>query len=113
MAEALDALPAGVSALVYSDNQSLVESLNKQLETWRQNAFARVDLDIVENVRRISAAILQKQLSVRWQWLRSHNGNAGNEQADHLAAKGAREAKAELAAEQENARRASKRSRRA
>jgi ribonuclease HI len=28
--------------------------------------------------------------------VRAHNGNAGNERADDLAAKGAREAKAEL-----------------
>jgi ribonuclease HI len=38
--------------------------------------------------------------------VRSHNGNAGNERADQLAAQGARQAKAELAAEEELRRRA-------
>jgi ribonuclease HI len=96
VAEALAALPDGVSAVVFSDNQSLVESLSKNLETWRERAFAKVDPLIVESARRIDAAITSKQLAVRWQWVRSHNGNAGNERADSLAAQGAREAKAEL-----------------
>ena len=99
VAEALCALPAGASATVYSDNQSLVENLSKRLDSWRMNAFAGVDPLVVESVRRIDATIVEQRLVVRWQWVRSHNGNAGNERADALAARGAREAKAELRAE--------------
>jgi ribonuclease HI len=33
---------------------------------------------------------------MRWQWVRGHNENAGNERADQLAVQGAREARAEL-----------------
>jgi hypothetical protein len=50
-------------------------------------------------VRSIDASIVGKRLEVRFQWLRAHHGNAGNERADALAAHGAREAKAEIAAE--------------
>jgi ribonuclease HI len=98
VAEAIAVLPEAAQATVYSDNQSLVESLSKQLEAWRANGFAKADPEIVESLRRIGAAIDDKQLTVRFQWVRGHAGNAGNERADELAAQGAREAKAELGA---------------
>lgn len=99
IAEALDALPNGVQATVFSDSQTLVDALTKHLASWRLNSFAKVDPLIVESVRRIDACIAEKNLTVRFQWVRSHNGNAGNARADALAAQGAREAKAELEAE--------------
>lgn len=98
VAEALAALPDGVEAVVFSDNQSLVDNLEKRLRDWQANGFARVDSDVVESVRAIASSITDKALSVRFQWVRAHNGNAGNERADQLAAQGAREAKAELEA---------------
>ena len=97
VAEALAVLPAQVSAIVFCDDRTLVENLNKHLETWRQRGFAKVDSQLVPSLQRICASIAEKQLTVRWQWLRAHNGNEGNERADALAAKGAREAKADIA----------------
>lgn len=110
VAEALAVHPAEVRTVVFSDNQSLVENLAKNLSTWRLRAFARVDPLIVEVVRRIDVAIVERRLTVRWQWVRSHNGNWGNERADELAAQGAREAKAELKEEQERLRLLARRS---
>lgn len=99
VAEALAVLPEGASATVFSDNQSLIENLTRNLETWRARGFAKVDALIVDSVRQIAACLVEKKLAVAWQWVRAHNGNAGNERADALAAQGAREAKAELKAE--------------
>jgi ribonuclease HI len=96
VAEAVSALPDGVRATVFSDNQSLIENMTKRLRDWRASAFVNVDPMVVAEIRRIDAAIVGKQLTVQWQWVRAHNGNAGNERADALAAQGAREAKAEL-----------------
>jgi ribonuclease HI len=105
VAEALAALPEGAKAVVFSDNQSLVENLTKRLEAWRASDFANVDPVVVASARAIESAIREKKLVVKWQWVRAHNGNAGNERADALAAQGAREAKAEIEAERKRGRR--------
>ncbi|HEY3664386.1 MAG TPA: RNase H family protein [Polyangiaceae bacterium] len=99
VAEALAALPAAVSATVFCDNLSLIENMTRNLVNWRSSSFVKVDPLIVDSVRSIHDSIQSKQLTVRWHWLRAHNGNAGNERADALAAQGAREAKAQLAAQ--------------
>lgn len=96
--EAVARLPQGARAIVFSDNRSLVENLTRNLDSWRAHDFVNVDPLIVASVREIAGAIVDKRLVVKWQWVRAHNGNAGNERADALAAQGAREAKAELAA---------------
>jgi ribonuclease HI len=96
IAEALSALPDGARATVFCDNESLVQNMIKRLADWRAHDFAKVDPLVVESVRRIDACLRDKRLEVRWQWVRAHNGNAGNERADALSAQGAREAKAEL-----------------
>lgn len=93
VAEALAALPPGASAVVFSDNMSLVENLARRLDIWRANDFKKVDPLVVDSVRRIDATIQANNLRLRFQWLRGHNGNAGNERADALAAEAAREAK--------------------
>ncbi|MGC4121804.1 MAG: hypothetical protein QM765_45950 [Myxococcales bacterium] len=105
VAEALAALPEGAEATVFSDSQSLVESCKRKLDAWkRQEGLGKVDPEIVENVRRIASLAVEKRLSLTWQWIRGHHGNAGNERADELATQGAREAKAALQAEEEAAR---------
>jgi len=97
VAEALAALPHGARAVVFCDNQSLVENLSKRLSDWHAADFRSVDPHLESSLRNIALCISARALTVRWQWLRAHNGNAGNERADELAAQGAREAKAALA----------------
>ncbi len=96
VAEALAVLPERAAAVVFSDNLSLVENLGKKLAVWRTNDFSKADPLVLESLRRIDTVIVERQLTVRFQWVRGHNGNAGNERADALAAQGAREAKGEL-----------------
>ncbi len=98
VAEALAALPKNASAVIFSDNESLVQNLNRRLSDWRASDFVNVDEQVVDSARRIVMIMAENKLEVRFQWVRAHNGNAGNERADALATSAAREAKAELAA---------------
>jgi ribonuclease HI len=98
VAEALAALPDGVRAVVFCDNESLVQNMTKRLAEWSASGFVNVDPLVVESVRRVAASLRDKRIEVRWQWVRAHNGNPGNERADELAAQGARQAKVDLAA---------------
>ncbi len=97
VAEALAALPAEASAVVFADNQSLVVNLATKLGDWQRSTFANVDPLVAPEVKRIALAIVEKRLDVRFEWVRGHGSNVGNERADALAAQGAREAKADLA----------------
>jgi ribonuclease HI len=92
VAEALQVLPDGARAVIFSDNQSLVENLSKRLSSWAEHDFRTVDGAIAGDVRRIHDAIEARSLTIRWQWVRGHQGNAGNMRADALAAQGRREA---------------------
>ena len=96
VAEAIAVLPEGASAVVFSDNESLVQNLTVRLRDWRASGFANVDPLILESVKRVSVLLEEKRLSVRFQWIRAHNGNAGNERADFLATSAARSAKARV-----------------
>src|SRR6188768_3277948 len=60
VAEALAALPAGAKAVVFCDNQSLVENLTKQLANWLRSDFANVDPQIKDSTRSIDACIRDK-----------------------------------------------------
>jgi ribonuclease HI len=96
VAEALAMLPEGASAIVFSDNESLVQNMIRRRDDWRASNFVNVDPHVALSARSIDASITEKKLVVRFQWVRAHNGNAGNERADALAASAAREAKAGL-----------------
>lgn len=94
VAEALAVLPRGAAATVWCDDRALVENLTRRLADWSATGFRNVDAAVVDELRRIAATIEGNVLEVRWQWVRGHAGNLGNERADALAAQGAREAKA-------------------
>ncbi len=69
----LEATPPGASVDLYSDSSYLVNTMTK---TWKR----RVNHDLWDQLDALS-----KLRNVNWLWVRGHNGDPGNEEADRLA----------------------------
>ena len=71
----LEALPESVEATVFSDSEYLVKTMTKN---WKRNAntdfWALLDSET-------------RKRQVKWRWIRGHDGNPLNEEADALAYK--------------------------
>jgi len=93
---ALELLPPEVKATLFSDSQEILSYCEKSLPVWRENGFKNMPELLEKDLREINSLLLNKNLSITWTWIRSHNGNAGNERADHLANLGSRDAKNEI-----------------
>lgn len=85
---ALEALPAGCRVKVLADSQYLVFGMTKWVDGWRRKNFQRGGVDIPNADLWRALDTLNSQRSIRWEWLRGHNGSRGNELADQLAALG-------------------------
>jgi ribonuclease HI len=91
--EALAALPAGAKATLFSDSQEALSYCEKSIPIWRENGWKKTPKDLEKLLREINDILVEKKLQLIWTWIKSHNGNPGNERADALADQGAREAK--------------------
>lgn len=91
--EALNMLPQGAKATVFSDSQEVLAYCETSIPIWRKNGWKNLPLHFESLLREISSYLEEKNLKITWSWIRSHNGNPGNERADQLADQGAREAK--------------------
>ncbi len=93
---ALELLPRNAKATVFSDSQEIISYCEKSLPIWRQNGWKNLPKLLEKDLLAVESLLTDKELVITWKWIRSHNGNAGNERADHLANLGARDAKSEI-----------------
>jgi ribonuclease HI len=75
----------GVDVLIYSDSQYVIKSASEWIPGWKARGWKRKDgpLKNVELLQEIDRLLAQQR--VRWQWVRGHDGNPGNERVDALA----------------------------
>lgn len=90
---ALELLATGVKATVFSDSQEVLRYCEKSIPNWRSNGWKNLPAGLETLLREIDSHLIEKDLKIIWTWIRSHNGNAGNERADWLATQGSRDAK--------------------
>jgi ribonuclease HI len=89
--EALTGLPAGEAVEVVSDSQYLINALTRWIHGWRRKGWRTAAGDPVLNRDLIEAIDARgRELSVRYSWVRGHDGHAVNEVVDGLAQAAAR-----------------------
>ena len=88
-AAALEALQRPCTVVLHTDSQYVKNGITSWLAGWKRNGWRTSDKKPVKNVdlwQRLEAAC--ERHTVRWQWVRGHSGDPGNETADRLAREG-------------------------
>jgi ribonuclease HI len=89
---ALGALKRPADVVLYTDSLYVLKGMTEWVARWQKNGWRTGARKPVEN-----QALWQDLLAaakphrIRWEWVRGHSGNAGNERADALANAAARE----------------------
>jgi len=84
--EALRALRRPVELTLYTDSKYVCTGIQEWLPQWKQRGWRTADKKPVKNVdlwEALDAA--RTPHTIRWQWVRGHDGNEGNEHVDRLA----------------------------
>lgn len=72
--------------VITTDSQYVMHGLTQWIQKWKQNGWKTTQKTAVKNSdlwRRLDA--LCKKLSLKWQWVKGHDGHTENEIADRLA----------------------------
>jgi ribonuclease HI len=89
--EALDGLPAGEGVEVISDSRYVVDALSRWIHGWRRKGWRTAAGEPVLNRDLIEAVDARgRDLTVRYSWVRGHDGHPVNEIVDALAQAAAR-----------------------
>ncbi len=88
--EGLNALTKALRVAVFTDSQYVQKGITEWLPAWKARGWKTADHKPVKNVDLWKALeeAAGRHRSVRWRWVRGHDGHAENERADALARKG-------------------------
>jgi ribonuclease HI len=90
--QGLEALKRPCRVCISVDSQYVLKGITEWLSGWVARGWLTADRKPVKNQdlwQRLHAAAQRHQ--VEWEWVKGHNGHAGNEAADALANRGAAE----------------------
>jgi ribonuclease HI len=83
---ALEALPDGGRATLYTDSEYVLKGIQEWLPGWKARGWKTAAKKPVKNQdlwQRLDAANARR--AVDWRWVRGHTGDPGNERVDRLA----------------------------
>ena len=89
--KALSALKSPCSVTVYLDSMYVKNGITKWINGWKKSNWKNSKGQPVKNMDlwiELDDIISKSGHVIKWQWVRGHTGNPGNERADALANKG-------------------------
>ena len=84
--KALEEINKDYKINLYTDSNYVKDGITSWISNWNKNSWKTANKKDVKNKDlwiRLDSAIKGKDIS--WIWVKGHDGNAGNEQADYLA----------------------------
>jgi ribonuclease HI len=87
--EALQALKSACEVILYTDSKYVMKGLTEWLPNWKKRGWKTADKKPVKNQdlwQALDAAAQRHRID--WRWVKGHNGDPGNEEADRLANEG-------------------------
>lgn len=87
--EALNALRGAQNVILHTDSRYVMDGIREWLPNWKQRGWKTAAKKPVKNQdlwQALDAAA--ERHTITWKWVRGHDGNPGNEQADALANRG-------------------------
>merc|ERR1719203_2072459 len=91
--------------LVHTDSQFVINCVTMWMNNWKRNGWNTAAGNPVKNKEDLEAlddVIRSGDIEVKWNHVRGHSGNVGNEGADRLAVQGAKMQKSVQSAPQTN-----------
>lgn len=79
---------------IYSDSMYVIDGVNRFIDRWQKNGWKNAEGETISNKRLWERALglmetlTEKRQTLEVLWIRGHNGNFGNEQADGYARRG-------------------------
>ncbi|MFT4046575.1 MAG: ribonuclease HI [Solimonas sp.] len=87
--EALRALKGPSEVTLYTDSRYVMQGLTEWLSGWKRKGWRTADGKPVKNQDLWQALDAEVQRHrIDWRWVKGHNGDPGNEEADRLANEG-------------------------
>lgn len=70
---------------LFSDSQYVIKGITEWIKSWKESMWKKGTVKNVELWEELDS--LNSELSIKWNWVKGHNGNKYNEEADKLVKK--------------------------
>ena len=83
---AIKSLKIKSNVVIHTDSKYLMNGINDWINNWKNNNWKTSTKKDVKNVDLWKAIDdLSSEHTIKWNWVKGHSGNPGNEMADDLA----------------------------